>query len=340
MRSGRMVGREHFILQNALAESEPALITSFLMLFYGEAARVPRRLLLSHTAEDEPTVKELLAEVAGHAVSIQAPKRGEPARLVGLALRNATETLERMELERVQEIERTSGAIMELQEMLSLPTVPERIECFDISHVQGAYTVASMSVLESAKPKTSDYRRFRIKTVDHNDDFASMQEVLRRRYGHLVEQSQSPPKENEKWGVIPDLIVIEGGKGQLNAAMEVMHELELEIPTVGLAKQYEEVFVPGRSDPIPFPADSAGRFLLQRVRDEAHRFAITYHRASRGKGALKSSLDEVPGVGPKRRRALLQRFGSVDAIRKADAEDIASVPGMTRRTAEALKERL
>jgi len=340
MRDGRMVGREHFILQNALAETEGALITSFLLLFYGEAPHVPRRILLSHGVEDEATLKEWMAGVADHAVALHAPKRGEGARLVSLAHRNASETLERMELERVQEVERTAGAMLELQEALSLPTIPERIECFDISHVQGAYTVASMSVLENARPKSSEYRRFRIKTVDHNDDFASMQEVLRRRFGHLVEQSRAPTAENEKWGVIPDLVVIDGGKGQLSSAMAVMRELELEIPTVGLAKQYEEVYVPERSEPIPFPSDSAGRFLLQRVRDEAHRFAITYHRASRGKGALKSSLDEVPGVGPKRRRALLQRFGSVDAIRKAVVDEIASVPGMTRRTAEALKERL
>jgi excinuclease ABC subunit C len=340
MRDGRMVGREHFILQNALAEDEEQLITSFLLLFYGDSSQIPRQILLSHAVEDTATMKELLQGVAGHTVTLHAPKRGESARLLSLALRNASETLERMELERVQEIERTSGAMMELQEALSLPTIPERIECYDISHVQGAYTVASMSVLESAKPKTSEYRRFRIKTVDHNDDFSSMQEVLRRRFGHLMEHTRAPSKETEKWGVIPDLVVIDGGKGQLNAAMEVMHELELEIPTVGLAKQYEEVFVPNQADPIPFPAESAGRFLLQRVRDEAHRFAITYHRASRGKGALKSSLDEIPGVGPKRRRALLQRFGSVDAIRKAGEEEIASVPGMTRRTAAALKERL
>jgi excinuclease ABC subunit C len=155
-----------------------------------------------------------------------------------------------------------------------------------------------------------------------------------------VEQTRAPTPENEKWGVIPDLVVIDGGKGQLSAAMEIMHELELEIPTVGLAKQYEEVFLPGRSDPVVLPRDSAGLFLLQRVRDEAHRFAITYHRLSRGKGAVKSSLDEIPGVGPKRKKALLQRFGSVDAIRSAPVDDIASVPGMTRRTATALKERL
>jgi excinuclease ABC subunit C len=335
-----MVGREHFILQNAQGETEQSLITSFLLLFYGEATHVPRRILLSHEVEDEPTVRAWLAEVSGHAVALNAPKRGEGARLMALAVRNATETLERAELERASEVERTAGAMLELQQILELPTIPDRIEGYDISHVQGAYTVASMSVLDHARPKPADYRRFRIRTVDHSDDFASMQEVLRRRFEHLVEQSRAPSQENEKWGVIPDLVVIDGGKGQLNAAMEVMHELELEIPTVGLAKQREEIFTPGVSDPIVLPRDSEALFLLQRVRDEAHRFAITYHRQSRGKGALKSSLDEIPGVGPRRKKALLQRFGSVDAIRAASEEEIGAVPGMTKRTAAALKERL
>jgi excinuclease ABC subunit C len=372
MRGGRMVGREHFILQNAQDESESSLITSFLLLFYGEATYIPKRILASHPADDAATVKEWLAETARHRVDLRTAQRGDGARLLRLATRNAAETLERLELERAADIQRSTGAMLELQETFGLPTVPERIECFDISHVQGAYTVASMSVLEQAKPKPSEYRRFRIRTVDQNNDFASMQEVLRRRFGHLVQAvssrhaevtgrqgdgetggelalathdtrlttQDSRLKADEKWGVIPDLVVIDGGKGQLSSAMQIMHELELEIPTVGLAKQYEEVFVPDRSDPVILPRDSAGLFLLQRVRDEAHRFAITYHRASRGKGALKSSLDEIPGVGPKRKRALLQRFGSVEGVRQAAIEEIAAVPGMTARTATALKERL
>ena len=361
MRGGRMVGRSHFILQNPQSEAESDLMRSFLLLFYADATQLPKQIVVSHPPEDDAALAEWLAETAGHRVEVKAPRRGDALRLANLAVRNATETLQRVELERAAELQRTSGAMLELQEALSLPTIPERIECFDISHVQGAYTVASMSVFEQGKPKSSDYRRFRIRTVQDNNDFASMQEVLRRRFGHLLaasgvrreqenghadrameDDSSESRRENEtaKWGVIPDLVVIDGGKGQLNAAVEVMAELELEIPLIGLAKQYEEVFVPGRSDPIVLPRDSAGLFLLQRVRDEAHRFAITYHRASRGRGALRSSLDEIPGVGPKRKRALLKQFGSVDAIRKATVSDIAAVPGMTSRTAAALKERL
>lgn len=372
MRGGRMVGRSHFILQNPQSEAEPDLMRSFLLLFYADATQLPRQIVVSHAPDDRDALGEWLAETAGHHVEVRAAQRGEGARLVGLAVRNATEMLQRVELEQAADLQRTSGAMLELQEALGLPTIPERIECFDISHVQGAYTVASMSVFEQGKSKSSDYRRFRIRTVTDNNDFASMQEVLRRRFGHLLaasgvrrvpdnghggprpgpllegdgaystEDVVDVRRENEaaKWGVIPDLIVIDGGKGQLSAALEVMADLELEIPMIGLAKQYEEVFLPGRSDPIVLPRDSAGLFLLQRVRDEAHRFAITYHRVSRGRGALRSSLDEVPGVGPKRKRALLKQFGSVDAIRKASVADIASVPGMTSRTAAALKERL
>jgi len=360
MRGGRMVGRSHFILQNPQGEDEPSLMRSFLLLFYADATQLPKQVVVSHAPEEGPALGEWLAETAGHRVEVKAPTRGDGFRLTSLAVRNATETLERVLLEREAELQRTTGAMLELQEALSLPTIPDRIECFDISHVQGAYTVASMSVFEQGKAKSSDYRRFRIRTVEDNNDFASMQEVLRRRFGHLLVASGVRPEEanghldgsadndghsrraNEaaKWGGIPDLVVIDGGKGQLNAALEVMADLELEIPLIGLAKQYEEVFVPAQSDPIVLPRDSAGLFLLQRVRDEAHRFAITYHRASRGRGALRSSLDEVPGVGPKRKRALLKQFGSVDAIKKASVSELASVPGMTSRTAAALKERL
>lgn len=344
MRGGRMVGREHFVLQNAQEEGAADLLNSFLIQFYGEARRLPRKIFLPAKVADERAMREFLSELAGHRVSIATPKTGEGLRLVALANRNAREALAQVLLEWANDAQRTSGAMLELQEALGLPTVPERIECYDISHVQGAYTVASMSVLENAKPKPSEYRRFRIRTVDHNDDFASMQEVLRRRFSHLVASQRGiqrePTRESEKWGVIPDLVVIDGGKGQLSSAMEVMDELELEIPTVGLAKEREEIFLPRQSDPIVLPRDSAALFLMQRVRDEAHRFAITYHRQSRGRGALRSALDEVPGVGPKRKKALLRHFGSVDGIRRAEVDEIASVPGMTRRSAEVLKERL
>ena len=357
MRESRMVGREHFLLQNAQEEGAPELLNSFLLQFYGGAARLPKRIVLPSHPADEQALRLWLTETAGHAVKVTVPQRGDAVRLLRLAGKNALETLQTIVLEWANDVNRTTGAMLELQEALGLATLPERVECYDVSHVQGAFTVASMSVLEHAKPKPSEYRRFRIKTVDQNDDFASMQEVLRRRFGHLVKaamhshSSPSPstgegwgegasPKNEEKWNVIPDLVVIDGGKGQLSSAMEVFQELELEIPTVGLAKEREEIFRPGESDPIVLPKDSAALFMMQRVRDEAHRFAITYHRQSRGKGALRSALDEISGVGPKRKKALLTRFGSVEGIRHAQIDEIAAVPGMTRTTATNLKERL
>lgn len=343
IRGGRMLGREHFILQNVQELAEPELLSSFLLQFYGEAAQVPPKILVPGRVVDERAIREWLAETTGHRVTLVNPQRGEGVRLMRLATRNAGDALQQHVLEWANDVQRTSGAMLELQEALGLPTIPERVECFDISHVQGAYTVASMSVFEQARPKPSDYRRFRIRTVDHNDDFASMQEVLRRRFGHLVEAAMKLDSEEQtrnKWGIIPDLVVIDGGKGQLNAAVAILQELELEIPTVGLAKEREEIFLWGHSNPIVLPRDSAALFLMQRVRDEAHRFAITYHRESRGRGALRSSLDEVPGVGPKRKRALLRHFGSIDAMRQAGVDEIAAVPGMTRATATKLKERL
>lgn len=317
IRGGRMVGREHFILQNAQEEPEAVLLSSFLLQFYGGVAQIPKRILLPGRVDDERALRDWLGALAGHRVALSPPQRGEAAPLVRLANGNATDALKQHVLEWANDVQRTSGAMLELQEALGLPTSPERIECFDISHVQGAYTVASMSVFEQARPKPSDYRRFRIRTVVDNNDFASMQEVLRRRFRHLVEAAKAGGDESNgtgqeaKWQAIPDLVVIDGGKGQLNVALEVLQELELEIPTVGLAKEREEIFLPGHPQPVVLARDSAALFLIQRVRDEAHRFAITYHRQSRGKGALRSALDEFPGVGPKRKRALLLRFGSV-----------------------------
>ncbi|MBI4212758.1 MAG: excinuclease ABC subunit UvrC [Chloroflexi bacterium] len=343
MRGGRMVGREHFVLQNAQEEGPPELLNSFMLQFYAGSARIPRCIVLPSHPSDERALRDWVADSARHPVRLTIPRRGEGLRLVALAARNAGEILQQLVLEWVNDLQRTTGAMLELQEALGLPTVPDRVECYDVSHVQGAFTVASMSVLEQAKPKPSEYRRFRIRTVDHNDDFASMREVLRRRFGHLVKAQLLPhevQKADEKWNVIPDLVVIDGGKGQLSTAVEVFRELELEIPLIGLAKEREEIFLPGRGDPFVLPRESAALFMLQRVRDEAHRFAITYHRQNRGKGALRSALDEVPGVGPKRKKALLTRFGSVEGIRHAQVEEIASVPGMTRSSAAILKGRL
>jgi excinuclease ABC subunit C len=242
------------------------------------------------------------------------------------------------------ESKQTEG-LTELQQTLDLPDPPLRIECYDISTLQGTHTVGSMVVFAKGVPRKSDYRRFKIQSVRGQDDYASMQEMLRRRFKRMSDVGYDDPSKTKKenaWALIPNLIIIDGGKGQLNAALEVLDEFELRdaIPIVGLAKREEELFMHDQSEPVVLPPNSQGLFLVQRVRDEAHRFGVTYHRQLRGKSAIRSSLDGVEGIGPKRRQALLKKFGSIEAIRQASVEELAAVPGMNRRAAEDLKEQL
>jgi excinuclease ABC subunit C len=249
---------------------------------------------------------------------------------------------------------KTEQALEQLQEELSLPTLPRRIECYDNSNIQGTNPVSSMVVFIDGRPATSQYRRFKVKTVVGADDFATMAEIMKRRFKHAgfsaddtapnganhdePHDSAVSTQQPDSWG-LPDLVIIDGGKGQLGAAVAAMREIgAYEIPTVGLAKRFEELFVPGEAEPVVLPRGSEALYLVQRIRDEAHRFAITFHRQLRGKGAIASALDSVPGVGPKRKKALLKKFGSVKAIREAPVDDIASTVGFTRALAEKVKE--
>ncbi|HET8844583.1 MAG TPA: helix-hairpin-helix domain-containing protein, partial [Ktedonobacteraceae bacterium] len=293
---------------------------------------------------------------------------------------NAREVLEQQRIKWLSDSQKTQLALEELQEALNMVTPPQRIECYDISNTQGTNSVGAMVVFEAGRPKNSEYRRFKIKTVEGANDFASHQEVLRRRFRKAAAQqeaeleaetsaaldktsqkSDEEPAEildgnNEKpegemqhdWA-LPDLVIIDGGRGQLNAAMEVMHELRLDIPTIGVAKEEgshsklttaEEIYIPGAADPISLPRSSQGLYLLQRIRDEAHRFSITYHRKLRSEKTFKSLLDEIPGIGPKRKKALMQHFGSVKAISAASVDELSSVDGMTRDVAEKIKEHI
>ncbi|MFC2037585.1 helix-hairpin-helix domain-containing protein [Chloroflexota bacterium] len=236
-----------------------------------------------------------------------------------------------------------ANAMAEVQEHIGLQSPPNRIECYDISTTQGSATTGAMIVFVKGVPRKSDYRRFRIRSVEGTDDYASMREMLRRRFRRVtdpeLQADQAPGGQKSSWDLLPDLLVVDGGKGQLNAALEVLDEFELRdvVPAVGLAKQEEEIFLPGQSEPVRLPRTSEGLYLMQRIRDEAHRFAITYHRKLRSKQTIISQLDDVPGIGPKRRSALLKQFGSIAAIRAASIEALAAVPGMTRRAAEQLK---
>jgi excinuclease ABC subunit C len=276
---------------------------------------------------------------------------------------NAQQVLEQQRIKWLSDSQKTQLALEELQEALNLAAPPQRIECYDISNTQGTNSVGAMVVFEAGRPKNSEYRRFKIKTVEGPNDFASHQEVLRRRFRAIAnkQNTDSPSTAttaaeevlaedadigiadgtstqlHHEWAM-PDLIIIDGGKGQLSAAMEVLQELRIDIPTVGLAKENEEIFTPGSPDPIILPRSSQGLYMVQRIRDEAHRFGITYHRKLRSDRTFKSVLDEIPGIGPKRKQALMKHFGSVRAMGNASVEDLAALDGMTRDAAEKVKE--
>ena len=280
-------------------------------------------------------------------ISMKVPRRGKQKELLQMATDNATETLNHLRAQWASDESKQTEALTELQQALNLPEAPVRIECYDISTLQGTNTVGSMVVFAKGVPRKSDYRRFKIKTVQGQDDYASMKEMLRRRFkrmtddGYKVSDAINKDKENS-WALIPNLVIIDGGKGQLNAALEVLDEFELRdvVSIVGLAKREEEIFRPGQSAPVILPRKSQSLFMVQRIRDEAHRFGVTYHRNLRGKSAIRSSLDDIEGVGPKRRRALLAKFGSMDAIKAASVEELAAVSGMNRRAAEEIKAQL
>lgn len=325
VRSGKLVGRDHFLLAGSEHEEDDEVLTAFIKQYYSEAAFIPREILLPAALPEQELLAEWLTGIKGGKVAVETPKRGTKRDLVSMAAGNAAVVLEEQSARLKDQDDRTGGAVRELGEYLELDIPPERIECFDISHTQGAETVASMVVFEGGKPRKEDYRRYKLKTVEGKpDDFKSMQEVTLRRY----QEAKEP---------LPDLIIIDGGKGQLSAALEIIRGVGLhEIPVVGLAKEFEHIFREGISEPLILPRHSQALYLVQRIRDEAHRFAITYHRKLRSKRNMVSVLDHVEGIGPKRRKALWDHFGSLAKIKAAPVEEMAAVPGMTLPAAEAV----
>ena len=360
-RSGKLVGREFFILQGTRDSSSGEVMSSFLQQFYESSPHVPAEIIAEVEPDDRAVMLQWLKEKRGASVTMTVPKRGEKLRLVEMVKQNAKEVLEQQRIKWLTDSQKTQLALEELQEALNLAAPPQRIECYDISNTQGTNSVGAMVVFEAGRPKNSEYRRFKIKSVEGPDDFASHQEVLRRRFratsGKAAQVSASVRDEVEgssrgdgtgdeaaqdvqlqhDWAM-PNLIIIDGGKGQLSAAMEVLQELHIDVPTVGLAKENEEIFTPGSPDPIILPRSSQGLYLVQRIRDEAHRFGITYHRKLRSDRTFKSVLDEIPGIGPKRKKALMKHFGSIRAISAASIDDLAALDGMTRDAAEKVKE--
>ncbi|HIK97950.1 MAG TPA: excinuclease ABC subunit UvrC [Dehalococcoidia bacterium] len=345
VRRGNLIGRDHFIMSGTRDENASGILTQFIKQFYGSASHVPRRVLIPEEVEDTEIIESWLSERRDGPVNLSVPKRGEKRRLLEMVAENAAEGLEQLKLKWLSDSDVMGAAMQQLQEELSLPRLPQRMECYDISHIQGTNTVASMVVFEDGKPKTSDYRSFKIKTHDKNDDFASMREVLHRRFSRLKKavdaRAAGEDAKDDAFGIVPDLVLIDGGKGQLSSVLQVMLELGIEgVPLASLAKQEEEIFIPDSPEPYILTRGSQGLFLVQRIRDEAHRFAITFHRNLRSKSARQSALDLVPGIGPKRKRQLVRQFGSLKGIREASIDDLAASPGMTRKLAERVKENM
>jgi excinuclease ABC subunit C len=336
VRNGKMLGRDVFFLDAHHDVPDEDVLSQFLLQYYARATSVPREVLVPRSVTETADLEAFLALRRGSAVHLRTPQRGEKRELMDLAVRNAQETLAREAARWLADEGRTLGALEELAAALRLPGPPMRIECYDISNFQGAQSVGSMVVFEEGRPRTGEYRRFQIKTVQGPNDFASHQEVLRRRF-RRASQGEEGTEEERRWAM-PDLVIIDGGRGQVSAAREVLEELGLaDLPMVGLAKEREELILPDRDEPVVLPVTSQALYLVQRLRDEAHRFAITYHRNLRNKRTVKSALDELPGVGPKRKRELLKVFGSAKRVREAPVEQIAAVPGIGRSLAEKIK---
>jgi excinuclease ABC subunit C len=412
IRGGKLIGSEPFALQNTEDENDQHLLTSFLTQFYDSAAQVPPNLLLADYVEEPMIIEEWLSKKGGHKVEIQVPRRGEKRKLIDMAAQNARQKLDEMRLQWLNSEQKAVASLAELRDLLGLPGLPARIECYDISNTQGTNSVGAMVVFEHGEPKKSRYRKFKIKTVEGANDVASIQEVLRRRFSRAAEaagedvgpgvqdprlnptgeaaldqrpktkdqnnrsaevtlpadsealsslvlgpssdddgvadsdtlqsSALSPQSSDDTWAEMPDLILIDGGAGQLNGAIEVLSGLGFDhIPTAGVVKGVNrdrfDLLLPGASDLIVLGRDSAALRLVQTIDEETDRFAKQYHRSLRTKSALTSTLEEIPGIGPRRRRALLKAFGSLDGIRAATVEELAAVPGMTKKSAEELK---
>ena len=341
IRGGKMVGHDGHALEGELEVPEGELLRSFLVRYYSSATHVPRTIVLTAAIDEEEQVRQWLEQRRGGPVSLEVPRRGRKRQLVDQLAETAAEELKQLRIQWDYDRSRTEPMLQALADALDLDAPPHRIECYDISNIQGDSATGAMVVFEEGRPKSEDYRSFRIRYTPGPNDFAMLQEVLRRRFTRLESaqrREDSAEVADRSFSTRPDMVLIDGGKGQLSAALEVLEELGFaDIPTFGLAKEREEIFVPNEPDPIVQEHDSPGLFLVQRVRDEAHRFAITHHRKVRSKKALSSPLDSVEGIGPARKRALLRAFGSVQAIRDADLEEIVRL-GIPEPVARRLKE--
>ena len=336
IRQGKLIGRDSYLMEVGQHDDIQSVQNAFLQQFYEVAPYVPPIVLTQMpVGEEDEQITEFLSTKRGSTVRLYKPIRGEKRKLIEMVSHNAREGLDQHRVKKFARLSQDDSALKELQEALNLPRLPDRIECYDISNIQGSNAVGSMVVFEKARPKNSDYRRFQIKNVDGVDDYSMMREMLTRRFKRLIEKKV----EHTSWTKDPDLVLIDGGKGHLGVALQVFLELGVtDIPLASLAKENEELFVPYMQESIALPRNSHALFLVQRARDEAHRFAITYHRNKRSKVAFKSTLDSVAGIGPQKRKALLKGFGSLKNIRAAGIEELTQIEGITTKLAEKIKD--
>ncbi|HNF93638.1 MAG TPA: excinuclease ABC subunit UvrC [Anaerolineales bacterium] len=349
IRGGKLIGREYFILEGTEDTTDSQVMEEFVKQFYTEAANIPEQVMLPQELEERKIIAQWLrSKRGGEKVELFVPNEGQPKDLVQMATENATETLSSLRAQWQADAHRQEQALSDLQTHLNLSAPPNRIECYDVSHTQGVATVGAMVVFEQGVPAKRLYRKFNIEStsIGNPDDFASMEEMLTRRFrrwkGSQETESEVGSKKDEAFSFLPDLIIIDGGKGQLGRVVKVMEQFEIfdKVPVVGLAKQEEEIFFPHKSDPLLLPRHSQGLYLVQRIRDEAHRYGITAHRKKRSKLGLASQLDSIPEIGPTRRKALLKHFGSMDKIKEASVEELMTVKGMTEAAAKNVKAHL
>jgi excinuclease ABC subunit C len=343
IRRGRVVGRKGLVVDKVEDLDTPALVGRLLEQLYADAPPedVPREVLVPVVPDDQQLYEAFLTKARGAPVRLRIPRRGAKRELLSTVTRNAQEAFVQHRLRRASDHNARARALTALQGALDLPEAPLRIECFDISNLQGTEIVGSMVVMEDGLAKRSDYRHFKVRSQEGQDDFAAMEEVLTRRFRRYLEDREAGARRGRRFAYPPNLLLVDGGRGQLNVAVRVLEELGLEdVSVAALAKRFEEVYLPDREDPTRIPRDSEALFLLQQVRDEAHRFAITYHRKLRAKTATRSVLDDVPGLGPTRRTRLLREFGSVKKLRALDKEALTGLSWLPTAIGEAVYERL
>ena len=350
IRGGKLIGREYFILEGTEDTADTEVMAQFVKQFYTEAATIPQQVMLPQEIEIEEAKiisQWMRSKRGGEKVEFFVPKEGQPHELVQMAAENASETLSALRTQWQADTHKQEQALADLQSALQLPAPPNRIECYDISNTQGTAIIGAMVVFQQGVPSKNLYRKFNIESVvGAPDDFASMEEMLTRRFHRWQSAQELADKPGSKpdasFSFLPDLVIIDGGKGQLGRAVNVLEKFNLfrKVPVVGLAKQQEEIFFPNKSDSLMLPRHSQGLYLVQRIRDEAHRYGITAHRKKRTKLGMASQLDSIPGIGPTRRKSLLKHFGSVDKIREASVEELIAVQGMTRAAAESIKANL